>query len=133
VERTIAEEAMTMSQDGNWKFRWFYDRQVEFLTVKDVDGLIDNQYNEDAQLLTFNYHIVGAPALKEYFRGYISNLGYIKLLSTDKYAEGDNSLMFEATVETAGGIAKVYDVFVLRDDKISHHFSGLLGFTPNAQ
>ncbi len=115
------------------KFKAFYERQIEFLATNDAVGLIANQYTEDAELLSFTNHIVGAPALVEYFKGYIANLGYIKLISTDKYTEGDSSIFFEATVETAGGIARVYDVFVLRDGKIAHHFTGLLGFTPHAQ
>ncbi len=115
------------------KFKAFYERQIEFLANNDAVGLIANQYTEDAELLSFTNHIVGAPALVEYFKGYIANLGYIKLISTDKYTEGDSSIFFEATVETAGGIARVYDVFVLRDGKIAHHFTGLLGFTPHAQ
>ncbi|MBK9749475.1 MAG: nuclear transport factor 2 family protein [Chloroflexi bacterium] len=115
------------------KFKAFYERQIEFLANNDAVGLIANQYTEDAELLSFTNHIVGAPALVEYFKGYIANLGYIKLISTDKYTEGNSSIFFEATVETAGGIARVYDVFVLRDGKIAHHFTGLLGFTPHAQ
>jgi len=122
-----------MSQEqANWKYRDFYNRQLEFIAKNDVEGLIHNQYTDDAELLNFNYYIKGAPALIEYFKGYIASLGYIKLISTDKYTEGDNSLMFEATVETAGGIARVYDAFVMRDGKISQHFTGLLGFTPKA-
>jgi hypothetical protein len=116
----------------NWKYRDFYNRQVDFLTRNDVEGLIKNQYTEDAELINFDYHIKGAPALVEYFKGYVAGLGYIKLLSTDKYTEGDDSVFFESTVETAGGTARVYDVFVMRGSKICRHFAGLLGFTPKA-
>jgi len=115
------------------KFRAFYDRQVGFLANKDAEGLIANQYNDDAELVSFTNHIVGAPALVEYFKGYIAHLGYIKLLSTDQYTETDDAIFFEATVETAGGIAQVYDVFVMANGKISHHFTGLKGFTPHPQ
>ncbi len=104
---------------------------MDFLAKKDIEELIHNQYTEDGELLSFDNYIKGAPALIEYFKGYVANLGYIKLLSTDKYTEGDSSLFFEATVETAGGIAQVYDVFVMRDGKIWRHFTGLRGFTPN--
>ena len=120
-----------MSQ-GNFKYKAFYDRQIDFLAKNDVEGLIHNQYTDDAELLNFNYYIKGAPALIEYFKGYIAGLGYIKLISTDKYTEGDSSLMFEATVETGGGVARVYDSFVMRDGKIARHFTGLLSFTPKA-
>ncbi len=114
------------------KYRDFYYRQLDFLGKKDIEGLIHNQYTDDAELLSFDNDIKGAPALIEYFKGYIANLGYIKLISTDKYTEGQDSLFFEATVETAGGIAQVYDIFVMRDGKIWRHFTGLRGFTPKA-
>lgn len=112
------------------KYQDFYNRQIEFLVNNDPEGLIANQYNDDAQLVSFANKITGADALVPYFREYIKGLGYIKLISTDKYTEGDDSIFFEATVETAGGIARVYDVFVLENGKISKHFTGLLGFTP---
>jgi hypothetical protein len=114
------------------KYSDFYYRQLDFIAAYDVEGLIHNQYTEDAELLNFDYYIKGAPALIEYFKKYIASLGYIKLLSTDKYTEGDDSVFFESTVETGGGIAKVYDVFVMRDGKIWRHFAGLRGFTPKA-
>lgn len=114
------------------KFRAFYDRHIELLVAQDVAGLIANQYNEDAVLISFSNQIKGASALVEYFKGYLAGLGYIKVLSTDQYTEGDDSIFFEATVETAGGIARVYDVFMLENGKISRHFTGLLGFTPHA-
>jgi hypothetical protein len=119
-----------MSQP-TFKYKKFYDAQIEFLAQKDAKGLITTNYTEDAELLSFQNHITGRANLITYFTGYIANLGYIKLISTDQYAEGDNSLMFEATVETAGGIARVYDSWFLRDGKIAKHFTGLLGFTPN--
>ncbi len=118
--------------EATFKYKDFYDRQLAFIAANDVEGLIHNQYTEDAELVNFTYDIKGAPALIEYFKGYIASLGYIKLLSTDKYTEGQDSMFFESTVETAGGVAKVYDVFVMRDGKIWRHFAGLLGFTPNA-
>ncbi|HVU12201.1 MAG TPA: nuclear transport factor 2 family protein [Phototrophicaceae bacterium] len=114
------------------KYRDLYYRQLGFLAENDPEGLIHTQYTEDAELLNFDHYVRGAPALIEYFKHYIHSLGYIKLISTDKYIEGDEQLMFEATVETAAGIARVYDVFVLRGDKIWRHFAGLLSFTAKA-
>ncbi len=110
----------------------FYDRQLDFIARKDIEGLIDNQYTPDAELLNFDYYIKGEKALKDYFRSYIDGLGYIKLISTDKFSVGDDSMMFESTVEVAGGIARVYDVMLMRDGKIWRHFAGLLGFTPKS-
>jgi hypothetical protein len=112
------------------KHMQLYERQIEYLQKPDVEALILNNYTEDAELLSFTNHIVGRAALIEYFKGYVANLGYIKLISTDKYTETDDSVFFEATVETAGGIAAVYDVFVLQNGKIRKHFTGLLSFKP---
>lgn len=117
----------------NAKYADFYHRQVKYLEDQDVEGLIANQYTDDATLVSFTQTIVGKPALVEHFKEYLAGLGHLKLLSTEQYTETDDSIFFEATVETAGGIARVYDVFILRDGKISHHFTGLLGFTPKGQ
>jgi hypothetical protein len=111
-------------------YREFYERQLAFIAAKDVEGLIHTNYTEDAELLTFDHDIKGTAALIEYFKGYIDGLGYIKLLSTDKYTEGSDSVFVEATVETAGGIAQVIDVFVMCDGKIWRQFPGLRSFTP---
>ena len=108
----------------------FYDRQVAYLEVGDVDGLVTNQYNPNAQLVGFDFTVVGHEALRIHFREYLKNLGGLKLMSTDKFTETEDSIFFEATVRVGGGEARVYDVFVFDNGKISHHFTGLLGFTP---
>ena len=104
----------------------FYQKQLDFLYAKDVDGLIDSNYNDDAVLHSFDHTIKGNQALKEYFKGYLEMLGDLKVLSTDKWTETDDTIFFEATVETAKfGVVKVFDAMVFKDGKISHHFTGV--------
>jgi hypothetical protein len=110
----------------------FYNRQVKFLEAADVDGLIASQYHTDAIIVSFDFQHKGHEALLTHFRNYLGHLGYIKLISTDKFTETDDSIYFEATVEVAAGTARVYDVFMLRDGKATHHFTGTLGFTPKS-
>jgi hypothetical protein len=105
--------------------RRLYEAQIRYLQAGDVDGLIDNQYTDDATLVSFDNQIKGNAALKEYFRGYLQMLGTLDVLSTDKFVETDDSLFFQATVKTSLGEARVYDAWVLRGDKISHHFTGV--------
>jgi hypothetical protein len=114
------------------RFRTFYDKHLNILTDQDHVRLIDEQYDPQAQLLNIDHPpaVIGRAALKAHFAAYLATLGYLKVLSTDKYVESDDSLMFEATVETAGGVARVYDVFLMRDGRIWRHYTGLLGFTP---
>jgi ketosteroid isomerase-like protein len=105
--------------------RRFYEAQIRYLQAGDVDGLIDNQYTDDATLVSFDNQITGNAALKEYFRGYLQMLGTLEVLSTDKFVETDESVFFQATVRSSLGEARVYDAWVLRDGKISHHFTGV--------
>lgn len=112
--------------------RAFYDRQVAFLEAGDVEGLIHTQYAVDAELVGFDLKVTGTDALIKHFHGYLEHLGGLKVLSTDKFMETDDAIMFEATVKVGAGVARVYDSFVLlKNGKAAYHFTGLLGFTPN--
>jgi isocitrate dehydrogenase kinase/phosphatase len=110
----------------------FYDRQVAYLAEQNIDGLIENQYHPDAVLVNFDTTVRGHAALKEHFKNYLGHLGKIKLLSTDHFAEIDDAIYFEATVETNLGIAVVYDVFTFKDGKAFRHFTGVKEVRPKA-
>lgn len=114
------------------KGREFYDRQVAYLENNDVEGLIPNQYHPDAVIISFDFIKRGHEALRQHFKEYLAHLGGLKLKSTDKFTETDDSIYFEATVTVGAGEAKVYDVFILRDGKATHHFTGLISFTPKS-
>ena len=92
--------------------REFYEAQIRYLVAGDVEGLIDNQIHGNADL-------------KTYFKGYLEMLGKLEVVSTDKFVETDDTLFFEATVNTNFGQAKVFDAWVLRDGKIAYHFTGV--------
>ena len=110
----------------------FYDRQIAYLAQKDVDGLIENQYHPDGVLVSFDTTVHGHAALKQHFTNYLGHLGKIKLISTDHFAEIDDAIFFEATVETEIGIAVVYDVFTFKDGKAIRHFTGVKEVRPKA-
>ena len=103
----------------------FYAEQLEYLQQKNVDGLIENQYAPDAELLGFDFQVKGHEALRKHFHTYLEMLGKITVLSTDKFTETEDSIMFEATVETQRGTFRVYDAFVLENGKAIHHFTGV--------
>jgi hypothetical protein len=109
----------------------FYQRQLDFLAAKDIDGLVRNQYAPNGELIGFDFTVKGEAALLRHFEAYLERLGEIKLVSTDRFTETEDSIFFEATVKIRGGTARVYDAFVLHNGKASHHFTGLLGFTPD--
>lgn len=110
--------------------RTFYDNHIRLLEANDVDGLIEKQYTDDAMLIGFDLEVAGRDALLAYFKEYMAGLGYLQVLSTDKFTESEDSILFEATIATAKGIARVYDVFYLRGGKAYRQWTGLLSFTP---
>jgi hypothetical protein len=110
----------------------FYDRQLAYLAKKDIDGLVENQYHAEAILVSFDTVVRGRAALKTHFTNYLGHLGKIELISTDKFAEIEDAIFFEATVETAIGIAVVYDVFTFKDGKAIRHFTGVKEVRPKA-
>ncbi len=114
---------MKEQNTAGWRF---YNKQIEYLLKRDINGLIENNYNKDAVLLSFDFTIKGEEALKKHFEKYLDMLGGLELKSTDKFTETENSLFFEATIITGKyGEVHVYDAFVLRDGKTSHHFTGV--------
>lgn len=103
----------------------FFERQVDYLVRKDVDGLVDQQYSEDAVLLSLEFAVRGREALRSYYHGYMQRLGYLKVLAINQYNETDDGLIFDATVETQLGIRNVYNAFVIRGGKAVYHFTGV--------
>ncbi len=116
-----------MGQEPLSSARQLYDRQIAFIEANDADGLIENNYNEDAVLLSFQRVVTGGrDVFKTYFREYLKALGGIKVKSTDQFTEHGDMVFFEATVITGTyGEVRVYDALLLRDGKISRHFTGL--------
>jgi hypothetical protein len=105
--------------------REFYKEQLDYLFAKDVDGLIDNHYNEDAILIGFDFVVKGRDALKAHFRTYLQTLGHLEVQSTNKFRETEDCIFFEASVISDLGHAEVYDALVLQSGKISYHFTGV--------
>ena len=105
--------------------RWkFYKKHLNYFFNKDVEGLVKNDYNEDAVLAEPDFVVQGHDALREIFTGYLEMIGDMTLKTTDKFVETENSIYLEATLQTSNlGERKVTDTFVLKDGKISYHFT----------
>lgn len=110
--------------------RAFYERHIDLLERGDIDSLVSGQYHDDAVLAGPGFTLRGREALRRHFAGYLERLGFIRVKSTDSFNEVDDSIFFEAVIVTAGGEAKVYDVFLLKEGKAARQFTGLISFTP---
>lgn len=111
--------------------RTFYEDQVRYCETKDIEGL-RSHYTDDAVLVSFDNQIFGGDAIAEYFKGYLDRMAGLKLASTDRFVETDDTIFFEATINLDAGVARVYDAFHLRDGRALRHFTGLLSFTPKS-
>ena len=102
-----------------------YDEQIRALETGDLDALMQ-QYADEAVLVRFDKTVIGKANIREFMKGYMETLGSFKLMSTDKFTETNDAIFFEATVLSDHGQAQVYDVFMLRDGKITHQFAGVI-------
>jgi hypothetical protein len=103
----------------------FYRRQIAALEALDMDTLL-RQYHPDATMIGFDFTVQGHAAIRTHLEGYLERLGTLQLQSTDKFTETEDAIFFEATIASRLGEARVYDVFLLRDGKATHNFTGVL-------
>jgi hypothetical protein len=106
-----------------WKF---FLRHLQFFFDKDVDGLLASDYNDDAACISYDFEVRGKEGLKQLFTTYLEMVGDMKVRTYDHFRDTGDSMVIEATMETSrAGERKVWDVFVLKDGKISYHFTGI--------
>ena len=109
----------------------FFDEHMKFLSENDVDGMIDNQYTEDAVLISpFDVldtpppHIVrGRKDLKKFFRKYVDWQGAINVESLYDFAETEDAISFQAVFTSNTGRLLVGDAWYMREGMIAYHFS----------
>lgn len=104
--------------------RDLFERQMRLIEAGDLEGLLE-QYDDGAVLVRFDGVIAGREGLREFFAGYLAAEPRVR--SVDAYAETDDVISYQATVETAGGEVRGYGVFVLRDGKIWRQVAGAVG------
>ncbi len=115
--------------------RSFHLKYVACLQTRDLPGLLD-LYDPDATLLSGDSGVAaavaGAQGIAKFFGQYFGGLGSLSARPTGKYVEGQDSVLCETSVETADSIARVLDVFVLKDGKATHHFTSTVQVLPSS-
>lgn len=105
--------------------RKFYNEQIAFLEANDIDGLISNHYNKDAAMIGLDFTVNGHEALRQLFQDYLRRLGHFRLKETTRFNETEDAIFFEATITGDQGDVRIYDAMVIKDGKISLHFTGV--------
>ena len=112
--------------------REVFDRQIEYIQSKSVEALIDNNYNEDAELISLvgePFVVKGAANLKTHFTNYLGQAGDFQNIELTKVVETADTIAIEAgvTLNQNGQLinVNVYDAFYLENGKIARHFTGM--------
>jgi hypothetical protein len=111
--------------------RKFFDEHMAYIYANKIDEMIDNQYTEDAVLIspfdvlkTAPPHIVqGRKALKEFFRTYIDWQGSINVEKLYDFVETGNSIFFQAIFTSKTGRWVVGDAWHMSGNMINVHYS----------
>ena len=110
-----------------------YAEHIQYLLDKDIEGILKNQYTEDALLISSfqkkPLYYKGHEQLKEHFQGILAIEGLETEIAFWAETEDPQTLMIvEAiTMRTAQGESKMRfaDIWVLREGKIAIHFAGM--------
>lgn len=115
--------------DRAWEF---FNQHMEYIGRKDVAGMIDDQYTQDAVLISpFDVlpdakppHIVrGNQALKDFFNTYLDWQGGLEDVQLPLFVATENSIFFQATFTSQTGHWAVGDAWHMTDGKIDTHYS----------
>jgi hypothetical protein len=101
-----------------------------YLTNRDIDRLLEEQYTPDAVLITpFDIlptpppHIIPAgPKLKDFFEKWLDYHGEMTVDSLYDFVELDDSISFQALMTTQTGKWWISEAWHLAGDKIDRHY-----------
>ena len=106
----------------------FFQQRMRMMAAGDIDGLVTT-YADDTEIVRFLGVARGADEIRAYLMGLLAAHQGYELVSLDQLQDSGDSLIWEATVNTAAGPLQVYDVFVFNGDgKIQRQFPGVQGY-----
>ena len=109
---------------ANGRGREFLDRQLGYLAAGDVEGLVLNNYKDDASIVTFDQQARGRDALKAHLAGFLEMAGKVTPKRVEKFVETGDLVLAEITADLEKlGTVTFVDAFVLEGDRIACQFS----------
>jgi hypothetical protein len=108
----------------------FFQEHMGYLMSGDLEGLLKNQYTEDAILITpFDIldvpppHIIHAgPVMVDFFRKWLDYHGEMTIDSLYDFAELDDSISFQALITSQTGKWVLGEAWHLDGGKIDRHY-----------
>lgn len=113
------------------KARVFHQRYLNYHIRNDADGLADDFFTEDAQLITALVDVAGREAIRKLFQDLFAVEAGFTPLSVQNITNDRDYVWFEATVTSSLGERRVYDMMLLREGKVHLQLVGrLIGRLP---
>jgi uncharacterized protein (UPF0305 family) len=102
----------------------FYNNQLMLMSSGDIKELVEKHYHEDAVMVTFDGIRRGHDELKKYYTDTLQIMGKITELSTEYFAEIEDTILFRATITSKGrGKVQALNGLYMKDGKIYRHIA----------
>ena len=88
--------------------------------------MADDFFTQDARLITSKLQVEGRENMRSFFAGKFEKESNFHLLSMRNLAGDVDYVWFEATAASSLGARSVYDVMLLRDDRVQMQLVGTL-------
>lgn len=119
IESLINERLFTTGQG-----RAYFLEQLMLMSSGDIDALIAKHYHKDAIMVTFDGMRRGHEELKKYYVDTLKIMGQITGLTTEYFAEIEDTIIFRATITSEGrGTVSAENGLYMKDGKIYRHIA----------
>lgn len=113
-----------MSKFTPGKGRDFYREQLGFLGQNDIEGLLREHYHPEAVMVTFDGIRRGHAELRHYFQTTLASMGQITALTTQYFAETEDTIIFKASItDSKRGTVQADNALCLKDGLIHRHIA----------
>ncbi len=101
-----------------------YREQLMLMSSGKIDELVEKHYHKDAVMVTFDGIRRGHKELKKYFADTLEVMKKITDMSTEYFAETEDSVIFRATITSEGrGTVDAVNGLYMKDGKIHRHLA----------
>lgn len=114
--------------------REFFDKHLARIAAGEIDAMVENDYTEDAVLITFfngfegrepPMTVRGRAAIGQFFHDYMKVVGEINVQTlefTEDFDGQNGAIFFQATFTCNLGLVSVGDAWQMKDGKIFYHY-----------
>ena len=103
----------------------FYNEQLAYVNSGDIDGLMDEHFHDEAELVTFEFIATGKQAIRKYLTvDSPAQMGRVLGVRTVNFMSTDDVIIFVTEVNSEKmGYFQARDAFYLKDGKILRFMS----------